>query len=113
MSLMDLLPKVKLERESEVRKKVAIGATVGLTVGAVAGVLLAPKAGKETRDELMKTIHELPEKAKPFSDKARKVVEETTGKIIDETHKIMSGEKETLAGLYNSVRPEMNEDILK
>jgi len=41
------------------------------------------------------------------------IVEETTGKIIDETHKIMSGEKETLAGLYNSVRPEMNEDILK
>ena len=25
----------------------------------------------------------------------------------------MSAEKETLAGLYNSVRPEMNEDILK
>lgn len=110
MSLKDLLPKVKLERKSEVRKKVAIGATVGLTLGAVAGVLLAPKAGKDTRDDLMKTIHKLPEKAKPFSDKARKLVEDAKGKITEETHKITTGEKETLLDidkdLYNELHPK-------
>lgn len=110
MSIKDLLPKVKLERESEVRKKVAIGATIGLTVGAVAGVLLAPKAGKETRDELMETIRELPEKAKPVSDKVRKVVEEAKEKITEETHKIMTGEKEPLLDidkdLYNELHPK-------
>ncbi|MBP2667621.1 MAG: hypothetical protein H6Q76_2601 [Firmicutes bacterium] len=105
MSLLDLLPKVKRERESEVRKKVAIGTAIGLTVGAVAGVLLAPKAGKESRDDLVKTIGELPGKAKELSDKAHKMVGEATGKIAEETHKIMCREKEMLAGL--------NEDVLK
>jgi len=113
MSLMDLLPKVKLERESDVRKKVAIGATVGLTVGAVAGVLLAPKAGKETREELVKTLHELPDKAKALHVKAHKVVEEATEKITEETHKILCGEKEKLPGLDSNGRLDMNEDILK
>jgi len=112
MSIMDLLPKIKLEREGEVRKKVAMGAAIGLTVGAVAGVLLAPKAGKESREDLVKTFDELPDKAKELSDKAHKMVGEVTGKISEETHKIMCGEKEPLAGLH-SVGPEMNEDILK
>jgi len=68
---MDLLQKGKFERETNVRKKVAIGTMVGVTVGAVAGVLLAPKAGKKTRDDLMKNIQELPDKAKELSDKTQ------------------------------------------
>lgn len=35
-------------------KKVAIGAAVGAAAGFVAGVLMAPKSGKETRDDLKK-----------------------------------------------------------
>lgn len=111
MSLMDLLPKVKLEREGEVRKKVAIGATIGLIVGAVAGVLLAPKAGKETRDDLAKTIHELPDKAQELSDKAHKVVAEATGKITEETQKIFCAEKGS-SGSDNE-RLDLTEDSLK
>jgi len=95
MSVLDLLPKIKLEHEGEVRKKVAIGTAIGLTVGAVAGVLLAPKAGKETRDDLAKTIDELPGKVKEFSDRAHKMGGEAAGEIFEET----------LAGF--------NEDILK
>lgn len=110
MSLKDLLPKVKLERESEVRKKVAIGATIGLTVGAVAGVLLAPKTGKETREELLKNIQELPDKAKALSEKTQEKLGEVKEKITEETHKIMTGEKETLLDidkdLYNELHPK-------
>lgn len=69
MSLKDLLPPSRWEREKKVRKQVAVGATVGLTVGAAAGVLLAPKAGKEIREELVKNIQELPKKAKELSAK--------------------------------------------
>jgi gas vesicle protein len=109
MSLKDLLPKVKLERESEVRKKVAIGATIGLTVGAVAGVLLAPKTGKETREELLKNIQELPDKAKALSEKTQEKLGEVKEKITEETHQIMTGEKETLLDidkeLYNELHP--------
>jgi len=71
MSLKDLLPPSRWEREKKVRKQVAVGATVGLTVGAVAGVLLAPKAGKEIREELVKNIQELPVKVKELSAKNR------------------------------------------
>lgn len=71
MSLKDLLPPSRWEREKKVRKQVAVGATVGLTVGAVAGVLLAPKAGKEIREELVKNIQKLPVKAKELSAKTR------------------------------------------
>jgi len=104
MYLMDLLPKSRLEREAEVRTKVAIGVVIGLTVGGLAGVLLAPKAGKETRDDLVKAFDELPGKAKDLSERAHKVVTDATGKIAAETHRIMC-ETETL--------PDLNEDILK
>ena len=74
-----------------VRRKIAIGTTIGLTVGAVAGVLLAPKTGKVTRGELMKNIKELPDKAKELSEKTQEVMGELKEKITEETHKIMSG----------------------
>ena len=79
MSILDVLPKVKLERESEVRKKVAIGAAIGLTVGTVAGVLLAPKVGK----------------------KPQEAMQEVTEKITEETHKIMRSEDPKSSGANN------------
>jgi gas vesicle protein len=108
MLLKELLPKVKLERESEVRKKVAIGAAVGLTVGAVAGVLLAPKAGKDCREGLMNTIHELPEMVKPSSDKTRKVTEEANEIITEEKHKIKTGEKVALLDIDKDLYNELH-----
>lgn len=39
-------------------KKIAIGAAVGAAAGFVAGVLLAPKSGKDTRDDLKKGAHD-------------------------------------------------------
>ena len=106
MSLKDLLPKVKLERESEVRKKVAIGATIGLTVGAVAGVLLAPKAGKETREDILQNLNELPDKAKELSDKVQVMMGEVKDEITEETQKIVSGVKEKVS----DIEDEMAED---
>ena len=107
MSIKNLLPRVKLERASEIRKKVAIGATIGLTVGAVAGVLLAPKAGKDNRKDLMKTIHELPAKVKPVSDKAQEKIRETKEKITGKTHKFMGDAKEKGSGINTEVHDDM------
>jgi|SRR5665647_177558 len=110
MCLLCTLLRGRMERKHDVCKKVAIAATVGMTVGIVTGILLAPKAGKETWEELLKKIQELPDKANPFSDKARKVVEEAKEKITEETQKIVSGEKETLLDidkdLYNELHPK-------
>jgi gas vesicle protein len=50
-------------------KKLAVGAIIGAAVGVVAGILTAPKSGKETRDDL-KT------KAKAVKDKAETAKDE-------------------------------------
>ena len=106
MSLKDLFPTSRWEREKKERKQVAIGATIGLTVGAVAGVLLAPKAGKETREDLAKSIQELPEKAKELSVKTQGILSEAKEKIAEETHKIMSGSMEKAS----EIKDELAED---
>src|SRR5665647_175192 len=106
MSLKDLLPKVKLERESEVRKKVAIGATIGLTVGAVAGVLLAPKAGRKTREDILQNLNELPDKAKELSDKVQVMMGEVKDEITEETQKLMGEVKEVSSDIKNEMRDD-------
>jgi gas vesicle protein len=47
-----------------------VGFGVGLLVGAVAGVLLAPRAGEETRNQLGELTKDLREKAKGGADRA-------------------------------------------
>lgn len=88
MSLMELLPKTKIERKRIERNKVVAGAAVGVAVGAVAGVLLAPKAGKLTRQELAENIHELPDRAKAVSIKTQQIIGEAKEKITEETKKL-------------------------
>ena len=46
----------KIDRENAARRSkagmLALGVSIGCTVGAVAGILLAPRSGKETRDDV-------------------------------------------------------------
>ena len=69
----------------------AKGALVGAVVGAVAGVLLAPKAGKETRADISKMAKKLKKDATGFYEDAVKMLNEKVealrkaGKKIDET----------------------------
>lgn len=84
MAILEVFEKAKKHRKAAEQKKalknVAVGAAIGATVGAVAGVLLAPKSGKETREELASAAHEAVEKAKvkieEVKEKAEEVVEE-------------------------------------
>ena len=91
MSIMDLIKKGKEKREKKVRvraiKNAAIGAAIGTTIGAVAGVLLAPKSGKENREDLVKVAKEIPEKAKEIVEKTKEKVEEVKEKIKKKTTK--------------------------
>ena len=91
MSIMDLIKKGKKDREKKVRvralKNAAIGAAIGTTLGAVAGVFLAPKSGKENREDLINAAKEIPEKAKEMAEKAKEKVEEVKEKIKEKTTK--------------------------
>ena len=62
-------------------KKLAIGALVGAVTGLIAGVLTAPKSGRETRDDIKKKAEELKVKADKASDKTRKELEDLKGKF--------------------------------
>ena len=89
MAIMDVFDKVKKQRKKAEQKKalknVAVGAALGATVGAVAGVLLAPKSGKETREDLANATKEGIEKAKVKAEEAKikavEVVAEVKSKV--------------------------------
>lgn len=46
-----------------VSKRFALGAVVGLAAGVIAGVLTAPKSGRETRADIKQRAHDLKQKA--------------------------------------------------
>ncbi|AEV67773.1 YtxH domain-containing protein [Acetivibrio clariflavus] len=78
MKIRDLLENRKRARRKAARKKaaknIAVGAGVGAAVGLTAGVLLAPKSGKETREELAENVKDVAEKVADSTKKtARRV----------------------------------------
>lgn len=67
MNIKEILEKKINEKQkkqrAEIVKKVTAGAVAGIAAGIVGGVLLAPKSGKETRDEIAKTAKDFGESA--------------------------------------------------
>ena len=53
------------------RANFAIGAAIAAGVGYLAGILTAPKSGKETRADIKAKANELKEKAEAEVDKAK------------------------------------------
>lgn len=54
---------------------------LGVTVGAILGILFAPAEGKETRKKIAKYIEELEEKGEEYLEKGKEFVESETGKV--------------------------------
>jgi hypothetical protein len=56
--IADRVRQTRIDREKTLRLQkagiLALGVTIGCTVGALAGVLFAPKAGEETREDLIR-----------------------------------------------------------
>ena len=88
--LIDLMTKDKRKRErAEAAQRFAVGMGVVATVGVAAGILLAPKSGKETReymkekvkiavDSIRDTVHKRVELLK---DSAARAVEDISNEI--------------------------------
>ena len=74
-------------------KGLVIGASVGVLAGVNAGLLLAPKSGKETRKDLAKYIHEMKDKIAKELDKAGQVTKEAYKKIVEKIVKVYELEK--------------------
>jgi gas vesicle protein len=72
-------------------ESVVKGLLIGTVAGVVAGILLAPKSGAETREDIKKLAEDLKDKAEDAYAKARKEVEKKIEQVkkaggkIDET----------------------------
>lgn len=74
-------------------KGIVIGAGVGVLAGVIAGILLAPKSGKETRADIANYMHEMKDKIAKELAKAGKVTRETYNGIVEKIVKVYKLEK--------------------
>lgn len=74
-------------------KGVIIGAGAGIIAGAIAGILLAPKSGKETRADIAKYLHEMKDKIADELAKAGKVTKEKYNEIVEKIVTVYELEK--------------------
>lgn len=76
-----------MSRKDNTVKRIAIGGTVAAVAGYVAGILTAPKSGKETRADIKKNTSENMAQA----EKELKKLHTELGKVIDEAR--INGDK--------------------
>ena len=96
MKIREVLEKRMKEKQKKqtvkMVKKVAAGTVAGIAAGVVGGVLLAPKSGKETRDDIAKTAKDLSESAISMTVDMKETLEnkvtETKSNVITAKEKI-------------------------
>lgn len=78
---------------SEKNSNSTLAFLLGITVGAILGILFAPAEGKETRKKIAKYLEDLEEKSEEFLEKGKDLVEEEAGKVkrfVEETKEKLS-----------------------
>ncbi|HZO91496.1 MAG TPA: YtxH domain-containing protein [Chthonomonadaceae bacterium] len=74
------------DEDRNVLVSVLAGIGIGVLVGAVAGLLLAPKSGQETRDDLSKSVSDLSDK---ITELGRQVSQKVSS-AVDRTRATMA-----------------------
>jgi gas vesicle protein len=74
------------DEDKSVLVSVLAGIGIGVLVGAIAGLLLAPKSGQETREDLSRSMGDLSDKVselgRTVSQKVSSVVERTRAQVV-------------------------------
>ena len=68
-------------KKMETAKNVAVGTAIGTAIGAAAGLLFAPKAGRETREEITNKSKEVAENIKYTVEEQLEATKEWTEKV--------------------------------
>lgn len=105
MNIYDLINKKKKKQKAKAVKTAALTAAIGVTAGAAAGVLLAPKSGKETREDIVNKSVEAKDKLVEKT-KATKAAISTK---VSEGKKDVSAAKEKIAEYLASKKGEVLE----
>jgi len=90
------------KKSNDTVKKLAIGSAIAGAVGYLAGILTAPKSGKETRSDI--------------ADKAMDVKESLVDQLqdlSDSLHQLLKTAKVKTSGLSASARAEFNEAVIR
>ncbi|MBU8907990.1 YtxH domain-containing protein [Desertibacillus haloalkaliphilus] len=103
------------EKNNMDTKDFLIGSLVGGIVGAAVGLLMAPKAGKELRDDLNVQVTNAKEKTAKFTDKIRErrvadEVEEEIGPVAIETSENSESAEESEEQVVNEEAAATKED---
>ncbi len=79
---------------SDKKQSNGLGLVIGAIIGGIAGLLFAPKTGKETREDVKKVLKdsevkfkETTEKAKVMAEKAKDTVEEIVDTVTKKVKK--------------------------
>jgi gas vesicle protein len=91
-----------LRRKQNTGKKLAIGAALGSVLGYAAGILTAPKSGKETREELSTKAGEVKNSAA-----------EQLEKSVEELNVALESAKTKSVSMNAKARSEFNETVVK
>lgn len=90
------------DKNSKTVKKVAIGSAIAGAVGYLAGILSAPKSGKQTRQDIA-------DKAVDVKDSA----EDQLNELNEELKNLIKNTKDKSVGMGSSARAEYNETLIK
>jgi gas vesicle protein len=107
MMLNELVNQVKAVRQSKATakrrdraKNIAIGAGIGIAVGSAAGILLAPRPGRETRqiiaDRASETMTTIKENVVAAKDRISASAAEKSSRLREAGQKGVEAAKETL-----------------
>ncbi|UZR95137.1 YtxH domain-containing protein [Chondrinema litorale] len=77
--------------------KILLAALAGASLGAIAGLLVAPGSGKETLDDISKKADELKGELEDMATKSTKSVKELGDAISENIRKSMNGLKKELS----------------
>ena len=105
MNIYDLINKKKRKQKAKAVKTAALSAAIGVTAGAAAGVLLAPKSGKETREDIVNKSVE----AKDKLVEKTKATKASISTKVSEGKKDVSAAKEKIAEYLASKKGEVLE----
>ncbi len=82
------------DEDRSVLVSVLAGIGIGVLVGAAAGLLLAPKSGEETRDDLSKALGDLSEKVtdlgRNVGTKVSSAVDRTRAQVVQKLGEVSS-----------------------
>ncbi|CAM2079134.1 MAG: hypothetical protein NSGCLCUN01_03346 [uncultured Clostridium sp.] len=83
MTLYNLIEKKRKEKRKKVIKTATVSTLVGGTIGILSGVLLAPKSGKDTREDIKGKIKDAKIKTINKSETLKNNIRESKNKIND------------------------------